>query len=185
MKNAQSRYENSQATNDIRFHGEAMYADILKKKCGEIFLGQYVILLTSPSQMTHRLLNKFLANGQVLLYPDNAAEYADLHMYCAEDGAINLSTVYLASDVPEGVTPEAWAVYREMLKQVFKVLRSDCISPMQRMVADIQRSFGYGAPKISKKFGGDVDPLNTPEGDVVKLMESIAEAMKTERASIP
>ena len=178
MKTEQDIYENSKKTNELRYEVEKQYGAVLTKKGGDRLNGIYKVRLTHPAQMTNRLLNRFCANGTIHLYPNSENEYEDLAAFRADDGAINLSAMYLTKPKPEEISEQSWTIYQGALKELFKVLRADCITPTQRIVADIQRSFGYGAPKISKKFGGDVDPQNSPEGDVVALMAGIINVVK-------
>lgn len=180
MRTEQDIYENSKGTNELRFEVERKYGAILTEKGTSFFNGIYKVRLTHPAYMTHRLLNRFCANGTVQLHPSLESEYGELANFREDDGAINLSALYLTKARPEEISEDSWALYQSALKELFKVLRVDCITPTQRIVADIQRSFGYGTPKISKKFGGDIDLQKHPEDDVVKLMECVVNAMKKE-----
>jgi hypothetical protein len=184
MKNAVARHANSQTTNNVRLHVEESYNGKLTSKCSAILPGQYAIHLTNPPQMTHRLMNTFCAKGVVLLYPENATDYSDLDQFRTTDGAINLSAVYLAKEMPEDMPEESWIAYQDKLKSIFKVLRSDCISPMQRTVADAQRLLGYGAPKIHKKFGGDIESQQETNVDVIEVMNKLLEQFNAETANV-
>jgi hypothetical protein len=177
MNHAQNRFDIFALINAVRVRIEQFYATILQIGCGKKYRGKFDVSLTNPNKLTIRVLNSFCVKGVVKFYPDNATDYKHLNDLCESDGGINLSNALLIKGRPEQIPVDDWSAVTLMLKDVTTVLRDHGIVPIHQLVGEAQRSLGYGAPKINKKFGGDCDPIDEQPHAISDVMKMLIEKL--------
>lgn len=174
-----NRFEIFNLVNAVRFRFENFYAARMNEQCGEKYRGKFDFNLTNPKKATERVLHCFCTNGLVLFHPDEGGQHEALKEFRTTDGAINLSKLHATEECPDHIQAEEWAMYRNMLKDIFAVLHSHGIGPMHQLVCDTQRSLGYGGLKIHKNFGGDGDAEEKTSYSVIEVMKKWIEDFDT------
>jgi len=178
MNLQKNRFDLFNLINAVRYNLELKLATELNSRCGETYKGKYDVALANPSKVTNKVLNRLCTSGTIFFHPDNEGEYESLKDFRESDDSINLSALFTSKKCPDHIASEKWEEYAAMLKDVFAVLRKHGIVPMQQMVADAQRSFGYGAPKINKKFGGGCDDDTDVNASVVDVLKKLLESLE-------
>jgi len=133
----------------------------LNAQLAETYNGTFDVVLNGSVKPTHKALSLFFTDGIIAFHPNDEKTQESLKEFSMSGGGINLSTASKLMDCPKSMQPEQWEPIQDMLKQVFDVIEKDGLMPMEKLIADTQRSFGYGVARKKRGLGmashSDVD----------------------------
>ncbi|WP_211462890.1 hypothetical protein [Collimonas silvisoli] len=157
---------------------EVLLSAPLNEQLAETHDGVFDVVLNGSVKPTHKALSQYFADGIVVFHSYGPTIQDLLKEFSAPGGGINLSAVRNTDECPKNIPPEQWEATQDMVKQVFCVLGKDGLIPMEKLVADTQRSFGYGVTRKKRGLGVACYPDANSPAVVADIMLNLIDQLK-------
>lgn len=174
----QKRFTENKVSLELVSSAEVLLSAPLNEQLAETYGGTFDVVLNGSVKPTHKALSQFFTDG-IIAFHSNDEKAQELHKeFSLPGGGINLSAVHKSDECPKNITPEQWEATQDMLKKVFHVLGKDGLIPMEKLVADTQRSFGYGVARKKRGLGIACHPDADSPVVVADIMLNLIDQLK-------